>query len=113
MVAGGKNVAAHIKKLIGDGRCEPKTAGRVFGVGNHQIDLVRLHHVTQLVAHGLWSWAAEGIAYKENLHEYSILTSGRALTWERCESFHEGDAILCAEIGGISCGCDIRLCFHC
>src|SRR5689334_19170376 len=75
MVAGGKNVAAQIKELVGNGRCKPKSPGRVLGVGNHQIDLVRLHHVAQVVAHDLAPHAAEYVTYKENLHEYLILTS--------------------------------------
>src|SRR6478735_6296169 len=104
MVAGGKNVAAQIKKLIGDARCEPETAGRVFGVGNHQIDLVCLHHVAQVVAHDLTPRAAEYVANKENLHQYLILTFGRALTWEGCNRCTKAMLYFGAEIGGMSCG---------
>src|SRR5215831_4374685 len=75
MVAGGQNVAAEIKELVGDGRCKPESASRVFGVGNHQVHLVRFYHVAQVVAHDLAPRAAEYVTYKENLHEYLILTS--------------------------------------
>src|SRR5579859_1513446 len=79
MVAGGQNVAAHIKEFVGDGRCKPEPARRVFGVGNHQIDLVRLHHVAQVVAYDLAPRTAEDITYKKNLHTLSFDPSIRTV----------------------------------
>src|SRR5579871_717829 len=72
VIAGGQHIAAKVEKLVGDSRCNAEPAGRIFRISDHQVDLVGLHDVSNMVAHNLAAGAAENISNKENLHKVRV-----------------------------------------
>src|SRR5579859_494737 len=70
VITGCEHATAQIKQLVSDCGCEAKAARGVFGIGDYQIDLVRLNQVREVIAHNFASRAAENVTDEENLHEF-------------------------------------------
>src|SRR5215510_2110092 len=68
VVPGGQHVTAQIEEVFGDGRGQTKSAGSIFRIGDHQIDLVGLDQMRHMVVDDLASSAAEDVADEENLN---------------------------------------------
>src|SRR5258706_890846 len=68
VIAGGQHVATKIEDFVGDGRRQPETACGIFHVGDHQINLVGLHHMGEMVTYDLAPRAAEDVTDEEYLH---------------------------------------------
>ena len=72
VIAGGKHLAAQVEELVGDGRGQAEAASGVFGVGDHQVNAVRLHQVTEMIVDDLAPRAAKDVADEKNLHAVPV-----------------------------------------
>src|SRR5215469_6806096 len=73
VIAGSEHVATQVQEFFSNRSCETKAACSIFGISNHQIDLVRGYKVRKVVVDYLASSAAENVTDEEDLHESLIL----------------------------------------
>ena len=67
VIAGGQHIGAQVEDLLGDLRRHAEAAGGVLNVHDRQLDLVRLAHVADVLAHDPASRAAEDVADEKNV----------------------------------------------
>ena len=65
MVAGGQHIRAQVEQILGELRRHAKAARRILGIDNHQIHVVRLAHMANVLAHNPAPRAAKNIADKK------------------------------------------------
>jgi hypothetical protein len=69
MIAGGKDVRAEVEEVFGKGRRQPKAAGGVLRIHDHQVDLALLNNMWQMLPYHPPSRTAENVPDKEQFHE--------------------------------------------
>jgi hypothetical protein len=61
VIAGRQYVGAKVKQIFGNLRRYAKAAGRVFGVDDHQVYVMRSDHMADVLAHNPPSRAPEDV----------------------------------------------------
>ena len=74
MVAGGEDVNAEIEQIFGQRGGDSKPRGRIFAVGEHQINAMLAHQILQAIADDCASGASENVSDEQSSHSFSMVT---------------------------------------
>ena len=69
VIAGGDYIDAQFEQFFGERRSDAEAAGRIFAVGDHEIDGVIFHEPRQAVLDDVSPGTAENVANEENSHK--------------------------------------------
>jgi hypothetical protein len=69
MIAGSEHIQAHGEQLFGDGGSDAEAAGRVFGVGDGEVDVVGGLDVLEMIGDNVAPRRGEDIADEKDVHD--------------------------------------------
>ena len=84
VIAGGQHVEPEREEVLGDRRRNAEAAGRILGIGDRQVDVIRRDDVLQVIGDDAAAGRSEDVADEENVHARAFTLTrtyavGRAL----------------------------------
>jgi hypothetical protein len=73
VVAGGDDVRAKVKELLGERGRDAETAGGVFAIDDEEVDGVGFENVGEVFTNDVAAGGAEDVADEENIHLREVI----------------------------------------